>query len=237
MDVRLEWGVAGARALATECDVLVVVDVLSFSTAVSVAAQRDIQVWPSSMDEGAAGLAREIGAQLARGRRTGTGPTLSPLSLRELEQGSRLVLPSASGAAISHAAVKENVPAVAGCLRNAHAAAAYVAGFDRVGIVPAGETWPDGSLRPAYEDWIGAGGVASAIQSADPDAVLSPEAEAALAAFEFRRPLAECQTGRDLVDKGFADDVRLAEDADADAVVPLLRGGRFVAWRPDRTAA
>jgi 2-phosphosulfolactate phosphatase len=202
-----------------------------------VAAQRDIQVWPSSMDEGAAGLAREIGAELARGRRTGSGPTLSPVSLQEMEHGSRLVLPSASAAAITHAAVKEGVPAVAGCLRNARAAASYAADFDRVGIVPAGETWPDGSLRLAYEDLVGAGAVASAIQSVDGEAELSPEADAAVAAYTFRRSLDECPSGRDLIARGFTEDVRVAEDVDADDVVPLLRGGRYVAWRPDRSAA
>lgn len=237
MTVQLEWGVAGARALSTECDVLVIVDVLSFSTAVTVAAQRDIQVWPSRMDEGAARLAREIDAELARGRRTGSGPTLSPVSLRTMEAGSRLVLPSPTGSGISHAAVKEGIPAVAGCLRNATAVGLFVRDYDRVGIVPAGEKWPDGTLRLAYEDWVGAGAIAAAIESAVPSAELSPEAAAALAAFRSMRPLEQCPSGKDLVDKGFAEDVSIASDTDADDVVPLLRGGRYVASHPGKSAA
>jgi 2-phosphosulfolactate phosphatase len=236
MEIRLEWGPTGAQSLARWGDVLVVVDVLSFSTSVSVAASRDVQVWPSPMDEGAAGLAREIGAQLARGRRTGSGPTLSPASLVELEQGSRLVLPSPNGSAISHAAVKEGVHAVAGCLRNAAAVAAYAGDFARVGLVPAGERWPDHGLRPAYEDWVGAGAVAEALQAADAEVVLSPDAEAASLAAWARRPLEECPTGEELVGKGFAEDVRLAQELDADDVVPVLRGGRYVTWRRETSA-
>jgi len=237
VEIRLEWGPRGAESLAPWGDVLVVVDVLSFSTAVSVAASRDIQVWPAAMGEGAARVAREIGAELARGRRTGSGPTLSPASLACLEPGSRLVLPSPNGSAIAHAAVKEDVAAVAGCLRNASAVATYLRRFERVGIVPAGERWPDGSLRPAYEDWVGAGAVVSALEDAAGDLDLTPEAEAASLAAWARRPLAQCPTGVELAGKGFAEDVTLAEDADTDEAVPMLHGGRFVAWRGDRTAA
>ena len=44
--VRFEWGAAGAGLLAEACPVLVVVDVLSFSTAAVVAAERGIRVHP-----------------------------------------------------------------------------------------------------------------------------------------------------------------------------------------------
>jgi phosphosulfolactate phosphohydrolase-like enzyme len=39
-DARLEWGVEGARVLAGVCQVVVVVDVLSFTTAIEVAVGR-----------------------------------------------------------------------------------------------------------------------------------------------------------------------------------------------------
>jgi 2-phosphosulfolactate phosphatase len=41
--------------------------------------------------------------------------------------------------------------------------------------------------------------------------------------------LAEVPSGRELVDRGFAEDVRLAEQVDADDVVPILQNGRYVA--------
>ena len=45
-DARLEWGIAGARVLAGACRVIVVVDVLSFTTAIEVAAGRGAVVFP-----------------------------------------------------------------------------------------------------------------------------------------------------------------------------------------------
>jgi glycine cleavage system H protein len=43
-DVRCEWGLRGAERLAPTCDAVIVVDVLSFSTAVSVAVSRGAPV-------------------------------------------------------------------------------------------------------------------------------------------------------------------------------------------------
>jgi hypothetical protein len=45
-DARLEWGRAGARVLAGVCRVIVVVDVLSFTTAIEVAVGRGAVVFP-----------------------------------------------------------------------------------------------------------------------------------------------------------------------------------------------
>jgi 2-phosphosulfolactate phosphatase len=45
-DARLEWGIAGARVLAGACRVIVVVDVLSFTTAIEVAVGRGAVVFP-----------------------------------------------------------------------------------------------------------------------------------------------------------------------------------------------
>jgi 2-phosphosulfolactate phosphatase len=228
-EVVLEWGLNGARALAERCSVVVVVDVLSFTTAVTVAVERDITVWPHTGGEAAHQLARQIGAHLAGNRGThAEGPTLSPVSLLALEKGSRLVLPSPNGSTISHGAVTSEVEIVAGSLRNASAVARYLRGRDRVGIVPAGERWSDGSLRPAYEDWVGAGAVVVRLAGHDPSIRVAPEAAAAAAAFEVLRPLRECASGVELVEKGFAEDVAMAEEVDASMVVPVLRDGRYV---------
>jgi 2-phosphosulfolactate phosphatase len=236
MSVALEWGPVGAKVLAEQCDVLVLVDVLSFSTSVTVAVERGALVWPHTGGENARVLARDIGAVLAGNRGSHDGPTLSPTSLLEIEKDSRLVLPSPNGSAIAFAAVEGGVNAlhggvavVAGCLRNATAVARYVRDFERIGVVPAGERWGDGSLRPAYEDLVGAGAVIDRIASWDLTVILTPEAEAAAIAFRALRRLEECLSGQELVERGFAEDVRIASQLDVSDVVPRLTEGRFVA--------
>lgn len=94
--------------------------------------------------------------------------------------------------------------------------------------MPAGERWPDGSLRPAYEDFVGAGAIVDRLHGLDPGVSLTPEAGAAAWAFRALRPLAACPSGAELVDRGFAEDVRIAEEVDASSVVPALVEGRFV---------
>lgn len=228
----------GARILGERCDALVVVDVLSFSTAVTVAVERGADVWPHPGGESAAALARDVGASLAEGRAAGgssagAGPSLSPGSLLGLGAGSRLVLPSPNGSAICSAisrAVGDGPrQVVAGCLRNAAAVARHLRGHSHLGLVPAGERWPDGSLRPAYEDLVGAGAVADRLEAQARGVELSPEAEAAALAFRSLRPLALCPSGIELVGRGWADDVRIASEIDATDVVPVLVEGRFVA--------
>ena len=229
MRVAVEWGPAGAKVLSESCDVLVVVDVLSFSTALTVAVERGAKVWPHTGGESAGQLARDIDAVLAGNRSSHEGVTLSPASLRDLPDDARLVLPSPNGSSIAFAAVNGALPVVAGCLRNAHAVARHLRDVDRIGIVPAGERWGDGSLRPAYEDLVGAGAVVERLTAEEPGVELSPDAEAAAAAFRWLRPLAQCPSGVELIDKGYADDVTIAEQVDASDVVPVLVEGRFVA--------
>lgn len=229
MPVALEWGPVGAKVLAESCDVVVVVDVLSFSTAGTVAVEQGAKVWPHTGGESAGRLARDIGAVLAGNRSSHEGPTLSPASLVGLDGDARVVLPSPNGSSIAFAAVSGSCPVVAGCLRNARAVARHLRDVERIGLVPAGEQWGDGSLRPAYEDLVGAGAVVQRLTEQDPGLQLSPEAEAAALAFRALRPLEQSTSGVELVEKGYADDVRIAGEVDVSGCVPLLVEGRFVA--------
>ncbi len=47
--LRMDWALAGAAAVVEDCDVAAVVDVLSFTTALSVAVDRDVTVFPYPM--------------------------------------------------------------------------------------------------------------------------------------------------------------------------------------------
>jgi 2-phosphosulfolactate phosphatase len=235
MRVHLEWGAAGAHSLIASCDLLIVVDVLSFTTAVDIAVGRGAVVFPY-WGARAAQLAARLDALLAvgRSRLSSENPhSLSPRTLLTLGPGDRLVLPSPNGSAISRAAARSKRIVLAGCLRNASAvAAAAQTAASTIGVVAAGERWPDGSLRPAFEDLVGAGAIISRLR---PDA-WSPEAGAAVAAFErasldLPRQLLACSTGQELVRLGFADDVHIAAEVDASRSVPRLQAGAYRAAR------
>lgn len=246
--VRLEWGPTGAAHLTRPEAAVVVVDVLCFTTCVSVAVGRGTAVRPAPWrDDRATELAARLGADLAVGRDEVTPErpySLSPAHLLAAPPSRLLVLPSPNGSTIAAAATTGTV--VAACLRNASAVAGWLVarGFGTpqrpVVLVPAGERWPDHSLRPALEDLLGAAAVVAALEGrvAGP---LSPEARAALpvlaAATDLRTTLRECGSGRELVDRGWPGDVDIAARHDADRVVPVLVDGTFVDLADDAPGA
>jgi 2-phosphosulfolactate phosphatase len=226
-DIRLEWGEQGVNLLAPISDVVIIVDVLSFSTSVEIVTSRKAIVYPYRWrDESAAEFARSIGAELAQKRRD-VGLSLSPQSLLNIPAGTKLVLPSPNGATLTLAT--GSIPTLAGCLRNARAVAEAAKKFgSRIAIIPAGERWPDGSLRPSYEDLIGAGAIANYLLGN-----LSPEAYAAKSAFlATENILAEllqhCGSGKELVERGYKEDVSLAARLNVSACVPTLQEGAYV---------
>jgi 2-phosphosulfolactate phosphatase len=231
-DVRCEWGASGVKALAPGGDVVVIVDVLSFSTAVEVATARGAAVIPYGGGEGLAeAFAAANKAILAARQRNDDGYSLSPASLLTISPGERLVLPSPNGATLSALTLQAAPSAVVmtGCLRNAAAVAQLAAQTGRhVVVIPAGERWPaDGSLRPAVEDLIGAGAIIARLPG-----TRSPEAAAAVAVYEAARSrladvLRRCASGRELIERGFAADVDLAAQLDDSENAPQLIDGVF----------
>lgn len=242
--VRLEWGPTGGAAVAAGADVAVVVDVLSFTTTLTVAVERGIVVHPYRWkDERAAQYAASLDAVLAVGRfeqreSGATSVSLSPAAMAGVEGVERIVLPSPNGSTICAALAGSGAHVLGASLRNRSAVAAWLAprlaAGATVAVVPSGERWPDGSLRPAAEDLWGAGAVLAALDGVT-DGDLSPEARLARDAFlavETGRAeaLLGCAGGQELAVVGFADDVRVAAGLDVSAVVPLL--GPDGAFRP-----
>ena len=235
MDVRLEWGPTGAAELAPECDVAVVVDMLTFSTTVSVAADRGVAVRPYRWaDTSASDEARRHDAVLAvpRGATSLGDFSLSPATFRTASDPGRVVLPSPNGSTICAILAEAGADVVVAGLRNRRAVAAYL--LDRRGrvlVVAAGERWPDGSLRPGIEDLWGAGGVVAALlDEGGPGVEASEEALAAAAAYRLVEPrigaaLAACPSGQELVGLGYASDVTIAAELDTSAAVPTLANG------------
>ena len=233
---RLEWGPRAIDVFQVWADVVVVIDVLSFSTAVDVAVSRGAAVLPCANDQSAAErLGEELGACVAvpRGEMSKTRPySLSPESLAALHAGTTLVLPSPNGAALPARLASAGPVVVAGCLRNAAAVGTYVASVgSRIGVLAAGERWSaDSSLRPAFEDLVGAGAVIAAIGTSH----RSPEAAAAAAVYadtkdDLGQRLSDCASGCELRARGYGTDVTWAAAVDASKSVPLLVDGRYVA--------
>jgi 2-phosphosulfolactate phosphatase len=99
----------------------------------------------------------------------------------------------------------------------------------KVAVIAAGERWPDGTLRPAWEDLVGAGAVIAALPG-----TRSPEAQLAADAFEAARldgQLLACMSGRELDELGFRADVALAADLDASPHAPELVDDAYVSPR------
>jgi len=235
--------------------VAVVVDVLSFTTSLGIAVARGTRVHPFPWkDERAAAFAAERDAVLAVGRFEARGlddppPSLSPAQLLAAAPVARLVLPSPNGSSIcaalasplvevrARASLEAKAPFVVGAsLRNRSAVARWLAPRLAAGavvaFVPAGERWPDGSLRPGLEDLWGAGAVLDALDLAG--LRVSPEAEHAAASYasvagDLPAALAACASGRELAAVGCAADVEAAAELDAEDVVPVLTDDGFVA--------
>lgn len=233
--VRFEWGLDGAMAVAPGAELAVVVDVLCFTTCVSVAVERGAEVFPYRWKDGtAAGFAAGQQAVLA-GRRGGNGVSLSPASLRTASTLDRVVLPSPNGSALAHS-LAGAVPRVAAvCLRNARATADWAARnlppAAVIAVIAAGEKWPDGGLRPALEDQLGAGAFLAALPG-HRRAGFSPEARWAMDAFTAAEPvlgdaLLECSSGRELVFGGYQEDVEIAAELNGSTAVALLDDGAF----------
>ena len=220
-------GRAGVTRLAAGRDVVIIVDTLSFSTCVDIAVGRGAVVYPYKwVNSSAAELASQVGGLVAESRRSTEGYTLSPMSLLDIPAGTSLVLPSPNGSALTLSTGGK--PTLAGCLRNAVAVAFAAQQLGaRVLVAPAGERWPDQSLRPCVEDLIAAGAIISHLRGTK-----SPEALLAQAAFlslsnNLAALLRTCSSGRELIERGFPGDVELAAQVNVSDAAPVLIDGAY----------
>jgi 2-phosphosulfolactate phosphatase len=228
-DLRCEWGMLGLNAVSAGADAIIIVDVLSFSTAVDIAVSCGAAVYPYRWrDDSAKQFATAKRALLAGNRGSADQFSLSPSSLRTIPAGSALVLPSPNGSSLS--LETRGVPTFVASLRNAQQVASRAAlRGSRIAVIPAGERWPDGSIRPCSEDLVGAGAVLTALPGTK-----SPEADLAISAFlgcrqNLIEALSRCSSGRELIEMGFLHDVELAAELAVSSTAPVLVDGKFIA--------
>jgi 2-phosphosulfolactate phosphatase len=198
--VRLEWGVEGLARLAPS-DVVVIVDVLRFSTAAVTALEAGGE-W--AMD--AAARATSInGAAVAQAA---------------AQTGAMVIL----GALRNAAAVARGVLAVQ-VERAARTSVAVIACGEL------SSSRPGAALRFAVEDLLGAGAIVAAltdlgIDHSSPEAAAAGEAFRALRG-ATRHLIAASGSGRELVERDERDVLLAAAAVDASSVVPILREGIF----------
>ena len=179
-------------------------------------------------DETAAEFAKNRNAILADSKRQySTSYSLSPTSLLTVKKQEKIVLPSPNGSTLSLAT--GNAVTLCACLRNAKVVAEYAMTAGKaIALVPAGEQWPDSSLRPCFEDLIGAGAIIYYLNG-----LLSPESSTALSAFNdykvnLTEGLLKCSSGKELIERGFKNDVLLAGEFNCSRSVPLLKNGEYI---------
>ena len=227
--VKLDWGWRGCAAAAARGEIVVIVDVLRFSTVCAVACSRGICVIPAAMDADLAPLARKHDGQIP----ANDFARLSPDAYDSLARGTRLVVKSPNGATC--ATLAAGAPHVLfGAIVNASAVARRIEELMRqrgvaASVIACGERWtgenPDGQLRFAIEDYLGAGSILSRLS-------INKSAEAIVCENAFRGSqvrltelLLDSASGRELVDRGLARDVHLAGKVDLHDVVPVFQDG------------
>lgn len=239
---RMEWGARGAREAAERGNIIIVVDVLSFSTTVVTAIHHGALIYPYPVykDGKELDFAEKVGAELIFGRAESVklgNPTLSPVTFNQTHKHKKYVLCSLNGALCSWVAAK--VPALLiGSLLNASSVATYASKLQSqtstdITVISCGEQWEDvfdreNKLRPAMEDYLGAGAILSKLNGEK-----SPEAELCASAFKsveerVQDLIWDCGSGRELRLKGFEKDVLHAAQIDAFKNVPILTDSYFI---------
>ncbi|RUT03468.1 hypothetical protein DSM106972_051070 [Dulcicalothrix desertica PCC 7102] len=218
-DISCEWGLQGAHQLAPISNIIIIVDILSFSTCVEIATNNGAIVYPYKWKDEAKFYAESLQAELA-GKRESEKYSLSPASLQNIPACTKLVLPSPNGATLT--LETGNTLTIAGCFRNCEAVGKFAQRFRKVAVIPAGERWADNSLRFAFEDLVGAGAILSYLKG-----TFSPEAQAAVAAFKSCEDdllgyLRKCSSGKELIYRRFAQDVELAAAFNVSKCIPVL---------------
>ncbi len=217
--VRFDWGQDGAARAGARGDAVIIVDTLRFSTTVAAHIAAGATVEPCHWKEGA------------------DTSLLSPLTLLPqphlpITGGGEISvsLASPNGAMCCRAASTSGARAIfAGALVNASAVATAAHALDSpITIIACGERWPDGSLRFALEDLLGAGAMIASLRNLSS----SPEAKAARAVFlsaksQLHGRLLTCGSGVELMDKGLEADVHYAAQLNSLTVAPHLQDGVF----------
>jgi 2-phosphosulfolactate phosphatase len=241
-ECKVEWGRRGAREAADRGDIVVIVDVLSFSSTVITALRNGAHIYPYPRSLDGKKYAKEIGAEFILGRAEAAKigkPTLSPVSFGQNHRDRKYVLTSINGAFCTW--IASRVPALLiGSFLNAESVAVAANQIQKqtgsnITVIPCGEQWGEvkeheDSLRPAIEDYLGAGAIVSFLEGKK-----SPEAELCMTSFLHTRVnldelIWDCGSGRELRARGFEADVTHCSRLNVYQTVPILKNDHFIEY-------
>lgn len=230
--VHVEWGTIGARHAADRGDIVVIVDVLSFSTEVVLAAAEDLTclIYSDAELDAMGGIDTAAAILNARPHRRFGPRRLDDAPLLPHPHppvpGERVLFRSTNGAAVTCAA--EAAPELLiGSLANARACASHLgqllaaATAERVTLIACGSDTATGGehrFRPALEDWIAAGRIAAHL--ADRGLVLSPEAHSAACGWPGTKMLPACVAADALIQADLGETVTTAFAVDSTHAIP-----------------
>jgi len=219
------WGQDGLTYYGEFFNAIVIVDILSFSTTVDIALSKGCSVIPTEIEkeDQLFALAKEYKALLTK-KRNDIGVTSSPSSMQILDYKQPILLPSPNGSTLVDRASRLGKPVFTGCFRNAAFLTARLnfKEFFPVLFVAAGERYSNKSLRPSIEDYWGVGSILANLQGEK-----TLEADSCIQSFtsasrDLRNKLLACESGQELVLRGFREDVELAAEYNISNNVSLL---------------
>jgi len=240
--VKLDWNIEGLQFALKEKNIIVIVDTLRFSSAVTTAIANGFTIYPVSNEEKGKEFAKSIGAEMS-GRSEIAKYSLSPQSFLKTSDNKKVVLYSPNGARCAEL-IKGKDIAYIGCLLNAKAVGKQVTKISKktnrnVTIIAAGEKrgielgerieyFKDkkGFQKVfAVEDYLGAGAIISYINLPK-----TPEAEVCELAFnssknKLEKLLLESFSGKYLVQTKRKGDVEWSTQLNYYNVVPIVREG------------
>ncbi|KAA3634503.1 MAG: 2-phosphosulfolactate phosphatase [Calditrichaeota bacterium] len=235
---KLEWGVEGAIRAASRGDILVIVDILSFSTTTTYAVSQGATVYPCTKTDDMESLAEKFHAKIAYSRTDAASKgiySLSPITFDSISPGEAVILPSLNGSNCSR--LCSDAPYVfIGSFLNVSAIADVISTLITktdidVTVVACGEREKKSNeLRPAIEDYLGAGAIIKKLTCEK-----SPEALVCESAFEMNENrvaelIWDSVSGRELRAIGFEDDVTFACKHDFVKTVPYIHQDAFVSY-------
>lgn len=245
--LQLDWGVDGVRFALKNHNIVVIVDTLRFSTAVTTAVANGFTIYPVADQERGKTLAVSIGAEMS-GKPGKAKYTISPHSYARAlpEDNHQVVLYSPNGATCAALANDDDTVYI-GCFLNARAVGRLLWKTAReerreVTVVAAGEqraidtgeriVYDKEAAYPVFaiEDYLASGAIISHSElpkSAEADLC---ELTYSAARDRIEELLSGSFSGRYLIENGLGDDVTHAVQHDLYDIVPVLHLGRITKY-------